>query len=148
MNGSRELPERIVQSARRWIGTPYMHQASVRGAGCDCLGLVRGIWSEIYGNEPEAMPAYSPDWAEAGARESMLEAAQRNFEPCPDGKPLQGRLLLFRWRADALIKHAAIAVSATHMIHAHDGACVCEVAISPFWRRKLAAVFEFPALKN
>ena len=33
----------IVRAARGWIGTPYVHQASVRGAGCDCLGLLRGV---------------------------------------------------------------------------------------------------------
>jgi hypothetical protein len=31
-----------VEIARGWIGTPYLHQASRRGAGADCLGLVRG----------------------------------------------------------------------------------------------------------
>lgn len=148
MSDPGDLHKRVIESVRRWIGTPYMHQASVRGAGCDCLGLVRGVWRDIYGAEPEAMPAYSPDWAEAGMRETMLEAAQRHFVSCSQAQPQGGRLLLFRWRADAVIKHAAIAVSNTHMVHAHDGACVCEVAISPFWRRKLAASFEFPALKN
>jgi hypothetical protein len=34
----------IIAEARSWIGTPYAHQASVKGIGCDCLGLVRGVW--------------------------------------------------------------------------------------------------------
>ena len=34
----------IVAEARAWIGTRYCHQASVKGVGCDCLGLVRGVW--------------------------------------------------------------------------------------------------------
>lgn len=33
----------IVARARAWIGTPYEHQASCRGAGTDCLGLLRGL---------------------------------------------------------------------------------------------------------
>ena len=57
--------ERILSIARDWIDTPYQHQASVKGAGCDCLGLIRGIWREIYGDEPINVPAYTPDWAEA-----------------------------------------------------------------------------------
>src|SRR3989338_4143365 len=48
----------IVAAARSWIGTPYRHQASLKGAGCDCLGLVRGVWRELYGDEPEAPPPY------------------------------------------------------------------------------------------
>ena len=62
------MSQRIVAAARGWIGTPYVHQASVKGAGTDCLGLVRGIWRELYGPEPEALPAYTPDWGEAGAQ--------------------------------------------------------------------------------
>ena len=54
-----------------WIGTPYRHQASLKGVGCDCLGLVRGVWRAVCGDEPEAVPAYSPDWAEASRRETL-----------------------------------------------------------------------------
>ena len=50
---------RAVAAARLWLGTPYVHQASARGAGSDCLGLVRGVWRALYGAEPERPPAYS-----------------------------------------------------------------------------------------
>ena len=46
MNGPDEFTTRIVDLARGWIGTPYLHQASCRGIGCDCLGLVRGVWRD------------------------------------------------------------------------------------------------------
>jgi hypothetical protein len=32
------------------------------------------------------------------------------------------------------------------MIHAHDGAAVCEVAFTPWWRRHLAHAFRFPGV--
>ena len=56
----------IVAAARGWIGTPYLHQASLKGVGSDCLGLVRGVWREVMGAEPETPPAYQPGWAEMG----------------------------------------------------------------------------------
>ncbi|MFD0934795.1 peptidase P60, partial [Methylobacterium trifolii] len=34
----------VVAQARLWLGTPYRHQASLAGVGCDCLGLLRGVW--------------------------------------------------------------------------------------------------------
>ena len=43
----------IVEEARAWIGTPYRHQASLKGVGCDCLGLIRGVWRAVMGEEPE-----------------------------------------------------------------------------------------------
>src|SRR5881394_3419065 len=70
--------ERIVAIARSWIGTPYVHQASLRGAGCDCLGLIRGIWRELKGYEPEDVPPYSLDWAEATGAETLYMALSRH----------------------------------------------------------------------
>ena len=46
----------MVAEARAWIGTPYVHQASVRGGGTDCLGLLRGVWRVVIGEEPETVP--------------------------------------------------------------------------------------------
>ena len=43
----------IVSEARAWIATPYVHQQATKGAGCDCLGLVRGVWRVVMGAEPE-----------------------------------------------------------------------------------------------
>ena len=52
-----------VSIARTWIGTPYHHQASIRGVGADCIGLVRGVYRELAGREAEGLPAYTRDWA-------------------------------------------------------------------------------------
>ena len=46
---------RVVAIARDWIGTPYRNQASMKGAGADCLGLIRGVWRALYGQEPQAL---------------------------------------------------------------------------------------------
>lgn len=133
----------IVIAARRWIGTPYRHQASLIHVGCDCLGLVRGVWREVIGEEPEAAPPYTPDWAEALGVETLLDAAGRHFTPVPIGAFRAGDVLAFRFRDHLPAKHLGIATSATHMAHAHSGACVAEVAIAP-WRKRLAAAFAFP----
>ena len=62
----------ITTLARGWLGTPYHHQASLKGVGTDCIGLVRGIYRELYGGEAEAIPAYSRDWAEATGEETLI----------------------------------------------------------------------------
>ncbi|MEP3049668.1 MAG: hypothetical protein ABJL55_17590 [Roseibium sp.] len=58
----------VLNEARSWLGTPYQHQASLKGCGCDCLGLLRGIWRALYGDEPETAPDYSSDWAETSGQ--------------------------------------------------------------------------------
>ena len=132
----------ILAEARSWVGTPYQHQASTKGAGCDCLGLVRGVWRALYGAEPEAVPPYRPDWAELGGDEALLEAARRWLRPTNDPQP--GDVLLFRMAAGAPVKHAAIASAEDRMIHAYWGRAVVESALGAWWRARLAAVFRFP----
>jgi NlpC/P60 family putative phage cell wall peptidase len=139
-----ERRARIVALARGWLGTPYHHQASVPGVGCDCLGLVRGVWRSLYGGEPEAMPAYSRDWAEASGVETMLAAARRHFRELALAEAGAGDVLVFRFRPGAVAKHAAILTGPSRMIHACEGAPVCEVALVPWWRRRIAGAFAFP----
>jgi NlpC/P60 family putative phage cell wall peptidase len=56
-------PARVIAAARSWLSTPYHDQASLRGVGCDCLGLARGVWREVVGPEPFPIPPYSPTGA-------------------------------------------------------------------------------------
>jgi len=139
-------PGRIVAEARSWIGTPYRHQASLKGVGCDCLGLVRGVWRALYGAEPETVPPYARDWAESATNEPLAEAGLRNLLPLAPDAFLPGDVLLFRWRAGLVAKHAAIVSAPDRMIHAHDGAAVTEVALAPWWRRRIAYAFRFPGI--
>lgn len=139
-------PTFIIAEARSWIGTPYRHQASLKGVGCDCLGLVRGVWRALYGDEPERMPAYSRDWAEASLRETLAEAGVRHLVPVAREAMQAGDVMLFRWRAGFIAKHAAIVTPDASMVHAHDGAAVAEVAFAPWWQRRLAYVFRFPGV--
>lgn len=137
--------ERIVAAARSWLGTPYQHQASVRGEGADCLGLVRGVWREVVGAEPEPLPAYSSDWAEVGGREILLKAARRWLVEKPADQAEPGDVLLFRMSPGALVKHCAIlsAVDGPEpkIIHAYWGRAVVESWLGPWWRARLAGVF-------
>lgn len=135
----------VVAVARRWIGTPYVHQQSVRGAGCDCLGLLRGIWRELNGPEPERPPAYTPFWAEETGRETMLEAAERHLVARPAGAGIRaGDVLLFRYRRHLPARHAAVATGPDTMIHAMAGAGVVETTVGPWWRRRLAGIYAIP----
>ncbi|UXT21743.1 peptidase P60 [Agrobacterium tumefaciens] len=137
--------ERVLALAEGWIGTPYRHQASLNGVGCDCLGLIRGIWRDLYGHEPELPPPYAPDWAERGGEDRLMAAAKRHF-PAVSGleEARSGDLLLFRWRADAAAKHLGILAGPQHFIHAYEQAAVVRSALVPGWRRRIAGVFRFP----
>lgn len=135
--------DHIVEIARGWIGTPYRHQASVRGAGTDCLGLIRGVWRALYGAEPEVPPAYSRDWSEPQRNEALWAAAARHLAERPVPMARAGDVLLFRMRAGAVAKHLGIATGGG-FVHAYDGHGVVESPLSAPWRRRIVAAFEFP----
>lgn len=144
MSGAGARGERAVILARGWIGTPYVHQAAVAGAGSDCLGLIRGVWRDLYGHEPEAVPAYTPDWAEPQGEERLWAAALRHLRPVAADKAIcPGEVLLFRMRDGSVAKHLGVAAGAS-FIHAYTGHGVIESPLSGPWRRRIAARFEFP----
>lgn len=141
------LEDRIVASARGWIGTPYLHQASCKGAGADCLGLLRGVWREVLGAEPETPPAYSMDWSEAARIEALWGAARRHLVPKAWEEEAPGDVLLFRMREGAVAKHLGIAglIGANaSFIHAYSSHAVIESPLSLPWRRRIVARFTFP----
>ncbi|WP_027237772.1 C40 family peptidase [Leisingera caerulea] len=164
---------RVVQAARGWIGTPYVHQASCKGAGCDCLGLIRGLWRELCGAEPELPPAYTMDWSEPQGAEVLWQAAARHLAAKTLRDAAPGDVILFRMREGSVAKHLGVQsavgedelraapagghagatrraagryvrVSAPAFIHAYAGHGVVESPLSPPWQRRIVARFHFP----
>ena len=139
----------IVDLARGWIGTPYLHQASVKGVGCDCLGLLRGVWRELSGSEAETPPPYAPDWAEATHTETLYEGLRRHLLPIERSGLAPGDVALFRMQRGGPAKHCAIvggASGALTLIHARQNKQVNEEPFTPIWWRRLAYAFRLAPL--
>jgi NlpC/P60 family putative phage cell wall peptidase len=140
-----EHRQKIVALARDWIGTPYQHQAATKGVGTDCLGLIRGVWRGLYGQEPEYPPAYTMDWSEPQGNEALIAAAGRHL--CPCSSPKEGSVLLFRMRRGAVAKHLGLLTTLgpePMFIHAYSGSAVIEQGFGAYWQRRLVAAFDFP----
>lgn len=136
--------EAILAEAREWIGTPYQHQASAKYVGADCLGLVRGVWRAVHGDEPEAAPPYTPDWAERLGEETLLAAARRHLCEIALDAARPGDVLLFRMDARSPMKHAAILETENRILHAYWGRAVVRSRFASWWRARWAAAFAFP----
>ena len=137
----------VVASAREWLGTPYVHQAACKGAGCDCLGLLLGLWREYHGQLPAPVPAYTNDWSETSGEERLLEAARAHMTEKPLGDAAPGDILVFRMRTGAVAKHVGLQTQAgpePRFLHAYSGRGVTEGALTTPWARRVVARFAFP----
>mgnify|MGYP001377256055 CR=1 FL=1 len=138
-------PDQVVTAARVWLGTPYRHRASTLGAGCDCLGLLRGVWRSLYGSEPVAVPAYRPDWRGDNQPAALREAAER-FLSALDGPAEGGQVVLFRLGGAVEPRHCGIMVSPTRFIHAQEHLGVVEANLTAGWARRVSGRYRFPDL--
>jgi NlpC/P60 family putative phage cell wall peptidase len=137
-------PALVIATARSWLGTPYHDQASLRGVGCDCLGLARGVWREVVGDELFTIPPYSRDWGETGPREVLADGARRMMPEIANSDVVSGALVLFRMAPRAIAKHVGILTAPDHFIHAYERLGVVEEPLTPSWRRRIAFAFLFP----
>ena len=133
-------PALVIAVARSWLGTPYHDQASLRGVGCDCLGLARGVWREVVGDEPFPIPPYSRDWGETGPREVLAEGARAMMIEILPAETPPGALVLFRVAPRAIAKHVGILTEPDRFIHAYERLGVVEETLTryPNRRRSLA----------
>lgn len=140
--------ERVCAEAVSWLGTPYRHQASRKGVGADCLGLVRGVWRSVYGSEPASPGPYSSDWAESGCGDPLMDAARRYCTEKRMEALAPGDLLIFRWRRDYAAKHAGVYVGGNRFVHAYEGNGVVLSPLVYQWRWRVAGVFTFPEITD
>ncbi len=117
-------------------------------AGCDCLGLVRGVWRALYGAEPAPLPPYTPDWAEKSGEETLKNAADLYLKPIPIDHARAGDVLLFRMQMGAPAKHMAIVLDDKLIIHAYWGRSVTRSFLAPYWLRRRAYAYEFPNVSD
>jgi cell wall-associated NlpC family hydrolase len=115
----------IAAEARTWIGTPVVHQQHIKGVGCDCVGLVRGMIVEL-----GIMPADYSKWP--GAAEfagygrvpdghSIRRACEMYLTPVERGALQVGDVVLNGWRLEPP-QHLAVIVDQRYgdwvMVHA------------------------------
>ena len=144
MSSSRDT---IVSAALSWLGTPYHHQAALKGVGADCIGFIRGVRAEVVGYDVDYRPRYSPSWGEVDREELLLKAAHEYFVPVDYEGWKPGDLLVFRVKFSASAKHCGIVVDGDNMLHAVSNRAVIKTTIGA-WSSRVAGVFKFPGVED
>jgi NlpC/P60 family putative phage cell wall peptidase len=111
--------EAVAAEARAWLGTPFRWQASVKGVGCDCKGLLWGVARELGFPEAESLYAKVADYSPTRPVPSALlkEGIAAIFDPVEEMQP--GDILLLK--VGGRPSHIAIYSGEGRAIHAQIG---------------------------
>jgi cell wall-associated NlpC family hydrolase len=109
----------VAAQAREWLGTPFVWQASQRGVGCDCKGLLWGVARELGFPEAESLYAKVADYSPKRPVPSALlkQGFASIFDPVQDIQT--GDVLLVKIGGKP--SHIAIASGNGRAIHAQIG---------------------------
>lgn len=144
----------VIAEARRWIGTPYHHQAAVLGVGCDCVGLIVGVgkafgfmgddfddrFQQFKGYSRVPNPRIMRRWMD-----TFLEPAGIAQNQIPE----PGFIAWFEWR-DELPMHLGIIASFDEratMIHSFQPVGYCtEHTFDSNWRARVNSFWKYKGM--
>lgn len=115
----------IVEEARSWLMTPYVHLGDVKGVGTDCAMLLVRVYATV-GAIPATLDPrpYSPEWYLHRDEEIYLSWLQRYAREVDEPGP--GDVALYRYGRCA--SHGAIVVDdELHMVHAYQPHGIVEI---------------------
>lgn len=144
----------VVAEARRWIGTPYVHQARQRGVGCDCAGLIGGVALALGLVPPQWWEQhFDPEfggYARVPDGDALLGIAPRFMTAIEPSQAGPGDVVLIRWRRDPqhfglVADHPAGGLSVIHAASQHGR--VLEQGLGEAWRRRTVAAYRLPGVQ-
>jgi NlpC/P60 family putative phage cell wall peptidase len=112
----QEQRDLVVKEALSWIGTPYRHNAMVKGSGVDCAMILIGVYQNCGLVEEVNLPHYSPQWHLHRDEEKYLETISKYLKPTKDPKP--GDVALFKF--GRTVSHSAIIIDYPRVVHAYN----------------------------
>lgn len=127
-------PARLEAAARAWLGTPFVAGAAVRGAGCDCAGLLEALAREA------GLPVPPRDGRDLAT--GLAEALHRRP---PGQEPRPGDVVLLAREPGGPGEHAALVTGSGTLIHAHWSQGVVESTHGSWFRARTVGVFAWPA---
>jgi cell wall-associated NlpC family hydrolase len=106
----------VVAEAKTWVGTPWHHQADVKGAGVDCAMILVRVFVDT-GVVPAFDPRpYSRTWFMHRGEEKFMDIVRQCGAHEIEGPPKPGDLAL--WKIGRLFAHGSIVVEWPMVIHA------------------------------
>ena len=140
------MTNQMIQSARGWIGTRFVHQGRVKKTavhkgGCDCIGFVVGVLNEV--GRGDIACHDKTDYARVPNGMQLFYELRKVLQQVPDVDMRAGDIALFKF--DKNPQHVGI-ISETDkqqtLIHCYlQARGVVEHRFDEIWQKRLVAVF-------
>ena len=121
----------VVAEARRWINTPYHHDAALIGVGVDCARLLLEVYSAVGLIDRFDPGRYPPDWHLHRSEERYVDTILR-FAVEYDWRAAKiepGDVVV--WRYGRTFSHGGICTDWPRVIHAFAPNMIVEEAYVP-----------------
>ena len=139
--------EAFVAEVLSWEGTPFRWQQSIKGVGCDCLGLLEGAARNIGMPEADSPALRSKDYGGRVPVERLLAGLREALEPADPYVAGNAWLMRFKGRP----QHLGV-FTGEYVVHACLGAKKPQVLKTPaavaarWW--PIHSAWRFPSLED
>jgi cell wall-associated NlpC family hydrolase len=142
--------EDVVAEARRWLRTPFVHQARKAGIGSDCGGLVGGVGVALGLLPPDFWQVFDAEfggYARTPSKGTLRRICERWLLPAETLQP--GCVLLMQFKVEP--QHMGIAadyhLGGLSLIHAFEPSHMVTVhRMSDEWRANVIAAYDYPGV--
>ena len=141
--------KQVIDEARTWVETPFLHQGRIKGRGADCVGLIIGV--------AHALGLTEFDYREYGripVPEKMGQILEDNLIKVDSSEIQPGCVL---WLSFIKPRHLALLTDNNTIIHINEriaprkrgelrGRCV-EHVLDDAWKRRIVQVYKIPGVR-
>jgi hypothetical protein len=114
-----EQREHIIEVAESWYGTPYHGWTCLKGIGCDCGQLLKGVFMEAGHQPPDGVPTpsdYSLDVWLHREDTTYVDTIMKYFREIPESEVKPGDIVCYKL-GHAMAHAGIIKVWPEHIIH-------------------------------
>lgn len=141
---------RVITEAREWLGTPYQHQAMVKGVGADCVGLIVGVGvsTGVLTLTKKQMLEYA-GYGRLPNPNKMQRVMGKHLTPVPESTVSYGDIAWLQWR-DGLPMHLALIsghLGKRTLLHStSEIGKVVEHSLTLEWETRIVSYWRYPGL--
>jgi cell wall-associated NlpC family hydrolase len=139
----------VVSEGLTWLGTPWLHQARLKGIGADCIGFIGGV-AVALGIRGASEWARAPEFHNYGPQPQaklMLAGCARFLDPIALADVQLADVLMLRFERDPMHFALVSRVAPLYVLHALSTAGkVTEHRVDATWANRIVRAWRFRGL--